>query len=200
MQVLFCGIVKLSIYTTWDHLWCPTKSMIRERVNENFARSWCAKMLQNWTIWKKKSNMWMSGCLSYIDIVSGTLYTIYCHWLCDIWVMISKFYGWKWIVPMDHGYRVHLPCRIASKFTCWKRSNAVDHCCDFSKPQPAKGSVDSWRVGGYVWKPISNALIWVDVLILLEMICKTTNVRDKMVRIIKQIETLHIFLVNFLLL
>lgn len=142
----------------------------------------------------------MSGCLSYIDIVSGTLYTIYCHWLCDIWVMISKFYGWKWIVPMDHGYRVHLPCRIASKFTCWKRSNAVDHCCDFSKPQPAKGSVDSWRVGGYVWKPISNALIWVDVLILLEMICKTTNVRDKMVRIIKQIETLHIFLVNFLLL
>ena len=111
MQVLFCGIVKLSIYTTWDHLWCPTKSMIRERVNEHIARSWCAKMLQNWTIWKKKSNMWMSGCLSYIDIVSGTLYTIYCHWLCDIWVMISKFYGWKWIVPMDHGYRVHLPCQ-----------------------------------------------------------------------------------------
>lgn len=101
---------------------------------------------------------------------------------------------------MDHGCRVHLPRRIASKFTCWKRSNAVDHCCDFSKPQQAKGSLYSLRVGGSVWKPISNALIWVDVLIFLEMICKTTNARDKMVRIIKQIETLHIFLVNFLLL
>ena len=160
--------------------------MIRGRVNENIARSWCAKMLQTGQFERKRL---ICGCLSnnsHCHCSRGTLYTS--HWLCYIWV-ISKFYGWyphgPWL-PCPSSTQHRLQIHMLKKIQCrWPLLWLFKTSAGEGVSRLMEGR---WqRVETHFQR---THLSWCADFAGNDLICKTTNVRDKMVRIIKQIETL----------